>query len=841
VAQAVVAAREDLPGDKRLVAYVVGQADPAELRASDGESVDHWSDVFEGTYANAEGPNFVGWTSSFTGSPIPEAEMQCWLDTTVARIKALEPVRLLEIGCGTGLVLQHVAPACDRYVGTDLATEALDRLRRWTGRQPGLGHVELRPGEAAKLEGLAGETFDTIVLNSVIQYFPSLSYLTQVLRNGAALLGGAGRIFIGDVRHLGFLEAFHTSVQSSRAGPDISVAELRRRIDRAMELEPELLIDPDYFRQLREEFPEFGDARILLKPSSGDNEITRYRYDVVLQVGQPPQTHGMWLDWDLDRRPLADLPEALRQREAVRLHLAGLPYGRVSRDLQLSRWLVQSPPEAALSGFVGKPGPTEASDVDPDWFWELGRQYGYDVEITFPAGSGGDQFNVLISDPNHASAPPDQVVKTREITLQNLANDPSRHHHRFEFVDELRAAMARLLPDHMRPAAILVLDQMPMTGNGKVDRAALPAPDGHSPSRTYAPPRTALQQTLARLFQEVLRLDRVGINDNFFEIGGHSLLAVKLAKLVSDELDVQMQLSWLFDAPTVARLAARVGQASDTSDLAPILRIAQGGDRPPLFCVHPGSGISWCYSRLLPFLDESLPVYGLQAPAASGMGLPFASMPALVEDYLHRIREIQPNGPYHLLGWSFGGLAAYALATRLQALGEHVAFLGLLDAMPNDGSYVYEPESPDQLLAQGLHELNLDPTAPEGPFDFATTARLLRDLHYMPEEFDGMRLAGLIDNLRALKVIAATFQPERFRGNIVFLAAAREVLTPTARAASWGPYVDGHIALQAIDCTHARMMFDAAEEIGGHVCQYLEASRLSRPRQDAAKPKTELT
>ena len=274
------------------VAYVFPS--PAWLKATTFETaasgpekqINSWQRIFDRTYRNPSenAPDFVGWTSSYTNQPLPAGEMREWLDATIARIVALEPRRVLEIGCGIGLLVEALAPRCTAYCGTDFSDIAIQRLRQFTAARPALGHVELLRRDAADFDGLAPGSVDTVVLNSVIQYFPNLDYLEIVLERAAQVVEYGGHIFIGDVRHLGLLPAFHCSVQVSKAPPTSTIRSLKRKIALAIDQEKELVVDPQFFMSLAARNPRIAGAAILLKKGYANNELTRYRYDVVLQV-----------------------------------------------------------------------------------------------------------------------------------------------------------------------------------------------------------------------------------------------------------------------------------------------------------------------------------------------------------------------------------------------------------------------------------------------------------------------------------------------------------------------------------------------------------------------------
>nr|WP_223194784.1 non-ribosomal peptide synthase/polyketide synthase [Pseudomonas sp. PSB18] len=241
----------------------------------------------------------------------------------------------------------------------------------------------------------------------------------------------------------------------------------------------------------------------------------------------------------------------------------------------------------------------------------------------------------------------------------------------------LRAALAEQLPAHMLPGAYVQLQEWPLTANGKLDRRALPAPDRQAlQQRPYTPPRGATETCLAQLWSQLLGVDQVGRDDNFFALGGHSLLLVQLLDgLRAQGLDVTVGA--LFNAEDLAALARQV-VTRDAADTQGLLCIRPGsGRQPPLFFIHEGTGEALPYERLASHLDPELGLYAVQAAAELEDGV---DNPTLAKRYITLLRAVQPDGPYRLAGWSAGGVLAYEMARQLLGEDEQVTFLGLIDS-----------------------------------------------------------------------------------------------------------------------------------------------------------------
>jgi amino acid adenylation domain-containing protein len=327
---------------------------------------------------------------------------------------------------------------------------------------------------------------------------------------------------------------------------------------------------------------------------------------------------------------------------------------------------------------------------------------------------------------------------------------------------ELRDHLRHTLPEYMVPAAIVVLPALPQTPTGKLDRRTLPAPD-YGASGTGGAPADALEARLIEVWKEVLGIEALGPEQGFFEVGGNSLLALRLFARVRRELSCDLPVATLFVGGTVRHMAQAVRERQDPAsaapeidDTAPVVPLRAGGTLPPLFCLHPAGRAVINYAGLVRHLGPDQPVYGLQ-DVGEDLARPVEQIAA---EHLRALRAVQPGGPYFLAGWSFGGYVAYEMAAQLEAQGETVAFVGLLDTLAPDLIRRRAETSDPELVRSLAHDvaaqlgrpLEIDPAALEGAeMDemLRRAIRALRQADAAPEGFDAEALREHFTVIRA--------------------------------------------------------------------------------------------
>ncbi|WP_408637760.1 amino acid adenylation domain-containing protein [Nocardia bovistercoris] len=391
---------------------------------------------------------------------------------------------------------------------------------------------------------------------------------------------------------------------------------------------------------------------------------------------------------------------------------------------------------------------------------------------------------------------------------------PDREISEKALLDHARAG----LPSYMVPAVVVVLPALPLNASGKLDRKALPAPE--FTARAFRAPVTPMQKTVAAVFEEVLGLDRVGLDDDFFALGGTSLVASKVVAQLRRLTDIEVRVQWFFLAPTVQALGDRLAaadagtldyDAESDAAMGLVLPIRTSGAEQPLFCVHPMYGLAWCYTGLVQYVDEQRPVYGIQSAALSEDGPPPASLRAMAERYAAEIVAVQPRGSYRLLGWSLGGVLAHEVAVLLRQSGREVSLLAMLDSAHTWDLGDWRATMVELLSELGLTGLDVDGLEVLSDADFDKLYALI------PAEMVGMspqRLRRIYTSAMRSVDLTRDYQPGYFDGTIEYFRAADDRRRTGDVIAEWRPYA-GAVVDHPVPTVHELMTQpDALVEIG---------------------------
>ncbi|MDO8778570.1 MAG: amino acid adenylation domain-containing protein [Burkholderiaceae bacterium] len=569
IAAAVVLPRDDMPGGTQLVAYYT----PAEQEGLEGadaalaeKQTAAWHEIYDDRYAQDASQGDLAdaavWTNSYSGQPYREEDIREWAESTVERIAALRSRRVLEIGCGSGLLMSRLAPETEYYVGTDISGKALELLAAQAQATPQIKLMEL---PAHGIGALAPRMFDLIIINSVVQYFPGAAYLLGVLDQAHSLLAPGGYLFVGDVRNLALLPAFHASIELHKAAPNLTNGDLLTKVKRQCRHEGELCLDPGFFATLAGRYG-LHSVQVLSRRGHADTEMNAFRFDAILQRTGPnclavPQL-GRELRWQPAEWTIAHLEAILQASPQVPFIIRGLPDARVSHGLAMLETAGNGSPDAAIGS-----GMNAMQGMHPETAIAAAQRMDWSATVRATAGDGS--FDVLLSPAQAQMRPLVFAEPALSVNPSRLAGNPLAVQMQRVLEEQLRQYMGDQLPDYMVPAFFVPLEHLPLTTNGKLDRRALPKPEELVSAQT-APPRDDTEARVAEVMARVLGLSQPpGRDASFFALGGHSLAAVRLVAQLREAFGTDVNLKVVFESPTVAGLATRVREAG--KDLIPPL------------------------------------------------------------------------------------------------------------------------------------------------------------------------------------------------------------------------------------------------------------------------------
>ncbi|UKZ79102.1 NRPS [Trichoderma virens FT-333] len=594
VRDAIVVIREHDGQEPEMVGFVTNHGDLSAEKEEAGSHVEGWENFFESnTYADINtisqfdiGTDFKGWTSMYDGSEIDKSEMREWLDDTVRTLlDGQAPGHVLEIGTGSGMILFNLGDGLRSYVGLEPSRAAATFVNTAINSIPALaGMAKVHVGTATDIGQLSGLYPDLVVLNSVVQYFPTCEYLLQVV-DTLVRIPGVKRLFFGDIRSHATNKQFLAARALRTLGDKLTKDAMRQKMAEMEEREEELLVDPTFFTTLQNRFPaQIKHVEILPKKMQATNELSAYRYAAVVHVCGPEELSrpvysintNDWTDFQalhMDRHALLRLLQSSADRLTVAI--SNIPYSKTILERHLVESLdheCQDNEQGLLDGAVWvsavRTNAKHCPSLSVTDLIQLGEEAGFHVEVS--AARQWSQRGALDAVFHHLPTQKEGHALIRFPTdgeargSATLTNRPLQRLQSRRFVSQIREQLESLLPAYMIPSRIMVIDQMPLNANGKVDRKELAQRAKRTVPKSQVAPEQAvplneIEAMLCEEFAEVFGMD-VGATDHFFKLGGHSLLATKLTARVSRRLSARMSVKDVFDHPVIADLAAVIRQ-----------------------------------------------------------------------------------------------------------------------------------------------------------------------------------------------------------------------------------------------------------------------------------------
>jgi thioesterase domain-containing protein len=388
---------------------------------------------------------------------------------------------------------------------------------------------------------------------------------------------------------------------------------------------------------------------------------------------------------------------------------------------------------------------------------------------------------------------------------------------------ELREYLRQRMPEYMVPGVFVALPAMPLSPNGKVDRKALPAPDRAALEVARVAPRDTAELVLWNVWREILGSSEFGVTDSFFDLGGHSVDVIRLIGHVQQSFGVQLPVKTVMTNPTIEELATALRKPATGASRSAAVAIQPFGSRTPLFLVHGAGGTVVGYHDVARHLGRERPVYGLQAIGVDDGLEPIADLEVMAARYVQAVREVQPEGPYLLAGWSAGGHVAFEMANQLADGGHRIGFVGLLDSNASHYGSQAPPRGDHVLLALLLQEelgIVAEPELEQLPSgrQVERALELARERGLLSESFTIEQARRILNVNRATERAVTHFVPRRYRGDVTLIRSASSLASSPSDGEigvrsmaviedyGWNRFVEGAVRVMETPGTHQTMI-----------------------------------
>jgi thioesterase domain-containing protein/ubiquinone/menaquinone biosynthesis C-methylase UbiE/acyl carrier protein len=634
----------------------------------DDKIISSWEDVWDYTYQNETDEDIYkntelklyGWKSSYTGESISKTEMLSWVNETVKMILNTNPKNILELGCGTGMLLFQIYDSIDYYIGMDISKKVIHDLKI-IKRKNSMMNLSLYNYRADNFQVNRNLAIDTILLNSVIQYFPSINYLTRVIKKCITELNNnEGKIIIGDVLNLNLQEEFYYSIILHKT-PSLSKQQIINQIKQKKFREEELFIHPNYFITLSHSFKEITDVKISLKESDFNNEVSNFRYDVIIYVNSEKSVNNTeCMEYISNQKDDLSKLIGFIEKEDDIIHIKNILDKRLSNlkniyDLEQENTLSQS------------------NGIDIKQLTEYFKTKSYIYEIS--PSSNPKYFNLIVFKKNIKS---NFLNIKSEIRSTNIISNTPMLLNSYK-TTKINSFLSKKLPEYMIPATINIVDDMPLTPNGKVDKKQLLLLTEINSSKKYIKPKNAIQEKLFAIFKDTLHINECCIHDDFFQLGGHSLLAINLVTKINKDFNVNFALTDLYEASSIINIEHFIqGKTIKCNSL--IVPINNSTSEKNIFAL-PGLGADIIsFKNFSNCLEKKYKIYAFRYTSLDFNKKSTYTIENIASKYIEAMKKIQKTGPYTILGYSFGATIAYEMAYQLLSNNDSIKEFIILDA-----------------------------------------------------------------------------------------------------------------------------------------------------------------
>ncbi|NRF38223.1 non-ribosomal peptide synthetase [Pedobacter foliorum] len=577
IKQSVVVAKEDSLTDKRLIAYVVLKEDLSEI--DDLSWKERWDTLYNiGAEANKNidvseqnlDDTLLEHYHNKSELALQSAE---WLQASIDRIKELPYKNIYEIGSGAGQLLFELAPESDRYLATDYAQTAIDKLNEKLQVSPKWKHVKAYTASADDFSFVAGTSFDLVLIHSVAQYFPNADYLIDVLKKSCASVNNKGCIFIGDMQGKSSLEMYHATDHLPRSSDNSTIDQFKNTILNRVRIDDEFVADPAFFYNLPKLIPEIKGVNIQLRKGQLINETTKYHYDIWLYIGESPKEVVPQINilWNSDILT-SEIRNILSTNSAGVIEINNILNSRTSKDFALLQLIKTSDSEVLMKDIKYEVSKAPEG-IDPNTLWQLGAELNFSTHIRWSKDGTDGCFDVTFISLAYENAIPANPYINKPISdsIYDFAKTPFSKKEitlSEETIEKWKKKLRANLPKFMVPEDFIALKSFPLTPNAKIDRNALPKVNGKKIKKSDdgVLPITKNEQIIAKIWTSVLGIADIKSDDDFFELGGHSILAVKVMVSIEKEIGKRLPIAVLFENSTVKDLAKMIPSAEDPKE-----------------------------------------------------------------------------------------------------------------------------------------------------------------------------------------------------------------------------------------------------------------------------------